>query len=243
MGMPVVVDIPEDGASTEILERVFSYLKYTDEKFSPFKETSEITAINKGLIGREGWSEEMKTIINLSKQTENDTNGYFNIELENGKFDISGMVKGWAINEAAKMLDEAGFKNFYVDVGGDIEMRGKNLEGKKWRVGIQNPFNPMEVIKVVHLSNKGIATSGTYIRGEHIYNPIQNNSPANEIVSLTIIGPNVYEADRFATASFAMGNDGIAFVEGVAGLEGYAIDKSGIATMTSGFEKYTNQNA
>jgi len=56
---------------------------------------------------------------------------------------------------------------------------------------------------VVYVTDEGIATSGTYLRGEHIYNP-KTGEAASEIVSLTVIGPNIYEADRFATAAFAM---------------------------------------
>ncbi len=55
---------------------------------------------------------------------------------------------------------------------------------------------------------------------------------------MTVIGPDVYEADRFATAAFAMGRMGVAFVEGLDGFEGYMIDAQGIATYTSGFERY-----
>jgi thiamine biosynthesis lipoprotein len=58
-------------------------------------------------------------------------------------------------------------------------------------------------------------------------------------VSITVIGPDVLEADRFATAAFAMGKGGIAFIENLPGFEGYAIDAQGIATMTSGFGAYT----
>ena len=83
-----------------------------------------------------------------------------------------------------------------------------------------------------------MATSGTYIRGQHIYNPFERSQPITEIVSLTVIGPNVYEADRFATAAFAMGRVCIDFIEQQNGLEGYMIDQDGIATLTSGFEKY-----
>ncbi|MEK7089208.1 MAG: FAD:protein FMN transferase, partial [Patescibacteria group bacterium] len=57
-----------------------------------------------------------------------------------GVFDPSGVVKGWSIHQASKMLDTKGFKNFYVDAGGDIEVCGKNAEGELWRIGIRNPF-------------------------------------------------------------------------------------------------------
>ena len=70
---------------------------------------------------------------------------------------------------------------------------------------------------------------------QHIYNPHAPEQALGDIVSLTIIGPDVLEADRFATGAFAMGADGIQFIERQAGLEGYAIDAAGIATMTSGF--------
>ena len=60
----------------------------------------------------------------------------------------------------------------------------------------------------------------------------------NEIVSISVIGPNVFEADRFATAAFAMQRKGINFIEKLDGFEAYMIDKNGIATMTSKFEKY-----
>jgi thiamine biosynthesis lipoprotein len=128
--------------------------------------------------------------------------------------------------------------NFYVDAGGDVEVNGKNSRGENWRVGIQNPFNPREIVKVLSVSNCGVATSGTYVRGQHIYNPKQAGHDITDVVGLTVIGPNIYEADRFATAAFAMGRAGIVFVERLEGCEGYMIDRRGQATFTSGFTRY-----
>lgn len=88
------------------------------------------------------------------------------------------------------------------------------------------------------LSNAGIATSGTYIRGQHIYNPRDAADPLTDVVSLTVIGPDVYEADRFATAAFAMGRQGIYYIEKLADFEGYMIDRTGQATFTSGLGRY-----
>jgi len=68
------------------------------------------------------------------------------------------------------------------------------------------------------------------------------NEPIKDIVSLTVIGPNIYEADRFVTAAFAMGKEGIYFIEKLDGFEGYMIDSNGLATFTSGFEKYVKNN-
>jgi thiamine biosynthesis lipoprotein len=76
------------------------------------------------------------------------------------------------------------------------------------------------------------------VRGQHIYNPHQSHTPIRDIVSLTVIGPDIYEADRFATAAFAMGRQGIQFIEHLQGFEGYLIDAQARATFTSGFERY-----
>ena len=146
-------------------------------------------------------------------------------------------MKGWAIQKAADLLREKGFRSFYIDAGGDVQVYGKNSLEKPWRIGIRNPFDAKQFVKVVTIADKGIATSGTYERGAHVYDPVTKKK-LDEIVSLTVIGSNVYEADRFATAAFAMGRKGIEFIEQLAGFEAYQIDKNGQAAYTSGFENY-----
>ena len=237
MSMPVVVEIVDQGATGEVFEEIFNYLISIDNRFSVYKKDSEITLYNEGKISKENLSEEMREVFELSEKTKNETGGFFDIEYE-GKIDPSGLVKGWAIHNAAEILRKKGFKNFYVEIAGDIEVAGLNKENKKWAIGIRNPFNKQENVKIVYLSDKGIATSGNYERGEHIYNP-KDKKRANEIESITIIGPNVYEADRFATACFAMGKNGIEFIRNLADFEGYMIGHNKIATFTGDFEQYT----
>lgn len=239
MGMPVYVEIGDDEATQELFDEVFSYFTYVDEKFSTYKDTSEISAVNRGEILTEDQSEDMKLVFELSEETKRITEGYFDIVGRDGKYDPSGLVKGWAIYNAANILKERGVKNYYVEAGGDIEVCGNNAHGEFWRIGIENPMSKQhEIVKVVELRNCGIATSGTAIRGQHIYNPMDKGATFDDILSLTVIGPNIYEADRFATAAFAMGRKGIEFIEGLKGFEGYQIDYAGIATMTSGFAQY-----
>jgi len=238
MGMPVTLEVIGVSGIKEAIDKVYDYLKYVDEQFSPFKRTSELTRINRGELDKDNWSDDMKEIFELSERTKKETDGYFDIITPDGKYNPSGLVKGWAIWNAAKLLGKLGFKDFYVDAGGDIQMSGKNSDGEEWSVGIRNPFNVREIVKVIHPLGRGVATSGTYERGQHIWNPRKKTEPIIDIVSLTVVGPNVYEADRFATAAFAMGKEGIGFIEILNGFEGYMIDKNGIATMTSGFERY-----
>ena len=236
MGMPITIDVVDFQVTQDDLDNVFAYFVSVDETFSTYKETSEITKINRGELLPAHYSEDMKTILTLSAQTKKETDGYFDIWHE-GKYDPSGIVKGWAIQNAASMLTAGGFRNFYIDAGGDIQVAGNN-DGHPWRVGIRNPFNRSEHVKVLALTHQGVATSGTAIRGQHIYDPYNRTMPILDIASITIIGPDVYDADRFATAAFAMGKKGIVFIEKLAGFEGYMIDAHARATYTRGFERY-----
>ncbi|MBA3946783.1 MAG: FAD:protein FMN transferase [Herpetosiphonaceae bacterium] len=237
MGMPVTVEVADAGVTAASLEVVFGYFRYVDGKFSTYQDNSEISLINQGALPVEQASMDMRTIFALAEQTKQATNGYFDIR-RNGIYDPSGVVKGWAIAHAAGMLRQAGFKNYYVDAGGDIQAAGKNSHGQDWRVGIRNPFNMQEIVKVLHVSECGVATSGTYVRGQHIYSPKNDAESLKEIVSLTVVAPDIYDADRFATAAFAMGTTGILFIEQLAGCEGYMINAQGRATFTSGFARY-----
>jgi thiamine biosynthesis lipoprotein len=240
MGMPITVVVPErereDRNVDAAAEAVFAFFRRVDERFSPYKADSETSKIGRREIPPSETSPEMQEVLRLSEETRRMTNGYFNVWFQD-RFDPSGLVKGWAITRAAEMLDSAGFVSFSIEAGGDIETRGANDDGQPWSIGIRNPFDPSTIIRTVKLTNQGIATSGTYVRGEHIYNP-RTGEKANEIASLTVIGPNAYEADRFATAAFAMGRAGVEYVAGLTGLDAYMVEWSGTATLTPGFAGY-----
>ena len=236
MGMPITLEVEDATVTHSDFDTVFAYFVTVDETFSTYKVTSEISKINTGELSIANASTDVRTILALSEQTKKDTHGYFDI-YHDGVCDPSGIVKGWAISHAADMLKAQGFCNFYVDAGGDVQVVG-NKNGQLWRVGIRNPFNRNEYVKVLALTDRGVATSGTAIRGQHIYDPHQQNMALTDIVSMTVIGLNIYDADRFATAAFAMGRQGIQFIETLAGFEGYMIDASARATFTSGFERY-----
>ena len=238
MGMPVTLEVIDAHVTQQTIDKGYAYFEYVDQKFSTYKEDSEISKINRHELSLEQASADMQKIFELARETSQATDGYFDISRD-GIYDPSGIVKGWAIYNAAQILTGDGFKNFYVDAGGDIQAVGYNSQGENWRVGIQNPFSTAEIVKVLSISNCGVATSGTYVRGQHIYNPKNRNQLITEIMSLTVIGPDIYEADRFATAAFAMGREGIFFIENLDGFEGYMIDQDRQATYTRGFERYT----
>jgi thiamine biosynthesis lipoprotein len=235
MGMPIAVELV-GAEDTNLFELVYGYFQHIDETFSTYKDSSEISKINAGLP-KEQWSTEVQTVLDLCEETKQFTNGYFDV-YHDGKLDPSGLVKGWAINNAAELLQQKGLKNFCIDAGGDMQVSGANEQGEPWRIGIRNPFNREENIKIVSLQNEGIATSGTAIRGQHIYNPLDPNQTSSEIASISVIGPDVYHADRFATAAFAMGTEGLRFISSLEGFEAYLVKSDQMAIMTEGFDRY-----
>lgn len=238
--MPVTVNVGKGDIS--ILERVFQHFQEIDERFSTYNSESEISRINRGEIDPSQYSPLMQEVFSLSQETKKETDGYFDIRSLDGSIDPSGLVKGWAISKAAQLIRDLGYVNFWVEAGGDMQVGGHNEEGNPWRVGIRNPFNVNEIVKVIELSNAGIATSGTYIRGEHIYDPHTKSPAPRVLASITVVASDVYDADRFATAAFAMGKRGVEFVAAIKGLEVFAIDFDKRTTSTPGFERITQKS-
>ncbi len=234
MGMPITVEIVGLKNATTI-NAVLDYFTQVDARFSTYKDNSEISAFNRGEVLPANLSAEMKEVLQLSAITRDQSQGYFEIRKADGALDPSGIVKGWAINNAAKIIRSRGHVDFFVEAGGDVQSAGHNEEGSEWRIGIRSPFHSDEIIKVVTPRGQGMATSGTYVRGQHIYNPHEPTKLIQDIVSLSVIGPDILEADRFATAAFAMGEQGIYFIENLPGFEGYMVNAQGIATQTTGF--------
>lgn len=237
MGMPITVEIV-DSVPAETMDAAFALFEEVDRRFSPYRADSELCRHERGEIPSCQLSAEMREVFALAQLTRQETHGYFDIRRPDGRIDPSGIVKGWAVRKAAHQLLAGGAVNFQVEAGGDIQAAGRNADGEDWRIGIRNPFNDTEIVKVVRIAGRGIATSGTYARGAHIYDPTNSGHSLSSIVSLTVVASDVLEADRFATAAFAMGIDGILFIEEQPGLEGYMIGADGVATMTTGFRAF-----
>lgn len=126
MGVPITVEVVDPFVTQEDLDKVFSHFVWVDTIFSTYKTTSDISKINRGELSPAQYSDTMRAVLTLSEQTKEETNGYFDVQRD-GVYDPSGIVKGWAIRNAAHQLEVRGFRNFAVDAGGDIQVAG--LEG------------------------------------------------------------------------------------------------------------------
>jgi thiamine biosynthesis lipoprotein len=239
--MPVTVQVVDeqaaDGAADGTdgaVQEVFDDFALLDRTFSPFLANSEVSRINRGELRPEDAGQLVTQAISLCRLYEQATDGYFSAWIA-GRFDPSGLVKGWAIDRACSILDRHGYRDYFVDAGGDVQTRGRNPEGGPWRVGIRHPVERDKVACVVLASGLAVATSGTYEKGEHILDP-HDGKPAGEWLSFTVVGPDILQADVYATACLAMGVAGLEFMTRVARYEAFAIDHRLRVTYTAGFK-------
>jgi thiamine biosynthesis lipoprotein len=204
MGLPIVVDIRDEDEAGAALEALFDWLRSVDATFSTFKEDSEISRINSGRLRREDAQPQVRRVLERCELLQQETDGYFDMRTPAGSIDPAGLVKGWAVDRAAAILDNAGFHNYAVSAGGDMRVLGRAVPDLAWRVGIQHPQDRQRVAAVIETTDLAIATSGAYARGDHVWDPHSGRAPVG-ILSVTVVGPELAMADAYATAALAMG--------------------------------------
>lgn len=205
MGLPVVVDVRDQGIADEVFDEAFDWLRRVDAMFSTYTSESEISRINRGELVVGDADECVREVLARCEELRIETGGYFSARAARGDLlDPSGFVKGWAVDRAAEILHDAGARNYAVNAGGDMVLRGGALPDGRWRVGIQHPAVRDRVAKVVEASDLAVATSGAYARGEHVFDP-HTHRPPEGVLSVTITGPELARVDAYATAAFAMG--------------------------------------
>ena len=138
---------------------------------------------------------------------------------------LGAIAKGYGVDALAQLLMEAGYKNWFVEIGGEVEVRGVNPDGVPWRVGIQYPTsNPMDtrLQGIANLTEHAVATSGDYrnyieekgVIYSHILDPRSGRAVLSDTASVTVVAPTCMNADGMATALFVMGaEEGLIWVE------------------------------
>jgi thiamine biosynthesis lipoprotein len=218
MGMPIVVEIGDGGSWETVVDEVFRWFEFVDDTFSLYKAGSEISRLNRGELELEGCHPAVRSVLGRCERLRAETGGYFDARaagaafagadrLPGGALDPSGLVKGWSVEGASRILGRAGARNYSVNAGGDIRLRGGPRPGESWRIGIQHPQQRDRVAAVLVADDLAVATSGAYERGEHIVDP-HTGRPAEGVLSVSVVGPDLARADAYATAAFAMGPAG-----------------------------------
>ena len=156
---------------------------------------------------------------------------------------LGSMGKGYAVDQAVDILKKSGIKSGLVNAGGDLMAFGSKEGTKPWRIGLQHPRKPEEMIASLALKNKAVATSGDYqryfihneTRYHHILNP-EDGWPSRQAISATVIADTVTDADALSTALFVLGaKKGIDLINTLEGVEGMILSNLESASFSSGF--------
>jgi len=213
MGTTVSIDVRPPSVGHDALEAAIAWFHDVDLRFSPYRASSEVTRVGDGSLALDDASPDVRAMFTLADALRDRTDGYFDPRghRSDRRPDPTGVVKGWAVDEAVAGLRLAGARNAQVVAGGDLVALGEPEPGRPWRIGVQHPGEPGQVAAVLLVRDLAIATSGLYERGGHIRNPHTGLVPTG-LRSLTVVGPSLALADAYATAGFAMGESGIAWV-------------------------------
>jgi thiamine biosynthesis lipoprotein len=150
---------------------------------------------------------------------------------------LGGIAKGYAIDEAIKMLKGQGIESALVEAGGDLYAMGIKPGGKSWRVGIQDPYRPDNTgafLGKLNVKDCAVATSGDYqrfavINGKkysHIVNPL-TGWPVENVPGVTVVANDAITADALATALSVMGpEEGIELAQTLPGVEALIVSLS-----------------
>lgn len=228
MGMPILIEVRDDQADDESVDRVFAWFRWVDATFSTYRPDSEICRIDRGELAVSEAHEDVQWILARCETLREETDGYFDARAS-GRLDPSGLVKGWSVDRAAELLRAAGLENFAVSAGGAMR-----IVGPAWRVGIEHPTQPHSVAAVLEVDDLAVATSAAYARGDHVLDPHTGRAPAG-VLSVTVVGPELATADAYATAAFAMGARGPGWTARLSGYDAMTILADESVLTTAGF--------
>lgn len=137
---------------------------------------------------------------------------------ENIMLDCSSIAKGYAVDVVADYLASKGIKNFMVDIGGEVLVKGKNAKNDLWKIGVNTPIDDSlsvdnSIQAIINLTDKAVATSGNYrnyyykdgVKYAHTINPKTGYPVIHSILSATVVANDCMTADALATSFMVMG--------------------------------------
>ena len=218
MGMPVSIHLRGEGvddhSAEDAVAQAFATLRQMDGIFSTYRDDSDLMRLRREEVDLRHCSPLMREALAIGERAERLTHGAFTTLLPTGEgdlaFDPTGLVKGWAVDLAARPLAHLPRISFCVNAGGDLligahpDLPLVGEDAIAWRVGIEDPHDRTQIASTVSLTHGAVATSGTAARGAHLYDPA-SGTLVDRPGSVTVIGPTLLWADIWATALFVGG--------------------------------------
>jgi thiamine biosynthesis lipoprotein len=152
------------------------------------------------------------------------------------RLDLSGIAKGFGVDELARTMGAFGMKSFLVGIDGEMRACGRKADGRSWAVGHERPGrDARELMGVIELQDCAVATSGNYrhvleLGGRalsHTIDPRRGAPVDNDLASVTVLAPGAMVADAWATALMALGAERGARLARALGLEAIFVTKAG----------------
>jgi len=157
---------------------------------------------------------------------------------------LGGIGKGYAVDRAAAILRERGFRDFLIQSGGDLYVAGRN-NGAPWKLGIADPRGTNgQTFATLELGDGTLSTSGDYerffmtdgVRYHHLLDP-DRGTPATGTRSVTIVTDSAMLADTLSTGVFILGPvEGMALIEKLNQVEGVIVTAANQVLISSGLQ-------
>lgn len=229
MGMPISLALrgrhSADDVAAEAWAKVLEALRAADLVFSTYRPDSYVSRLDRGELTVMDCPPEVAEVLALGEQARRESRGAFDVR-RTSRLDPSGVVKGWAVERAARALDRLAGTDYCLSAGGDLTCRVSGPASAAWRIGIEDPHDPDKVVAVVPIRNGAIATSGLLRRGDHITDARTGRTPA-ALASVTVVHRSLTQADIDATAAFALGADGLTWLQSRPGRSGLVVFADG----------------
>jgi FAD:protein FMN transferase len=211
MGLPVSVAVrgPADLAAVDAAwAAVVAELRDVDRVFSRYRPDSVVSRLARGELTLDDCPPEVHEVLGLGDRAEQESHGAFRVRrpgLDGAlELDADGVVKGWAVQRAARHLTALPDTGWCLSAGGDMVCSTPDPDAPPWRIGIEDPHAPDRVLAVVPVTNGAVATSGTAHRGQHLVDA-RTGRPPSGVASVTVLADDLTWADIDATAAFALG--------------------------------------
>lgn len=219
------------------LREAVAELHRVNEVFSTYRDDSQVSRLARGELTVAECDPQVAEVLELGAEAERLSDGWFSLRY-GGRLDPTGIVKGWAVERAARRMALAGSTGVSVNGGGDVQLLGVPGPERPWRVGVSDPLRPgglAAVVSAAGAAELAVATSGTAERGAHIIDPRTGHSAVTDLLAVTVVAPTVTWADCWATAAFAMGSrEGLAWLESLPDVEALLITAGDEVRCTGG---------
>jgi len=203
-----------------------TFLRGVDRVFSTYRPGSVVSRLGRGEIEVSDCPPEVAEVLAIAETARTESGGAFDVRRTRPDgapvLDTDGVVKGWAIQRAARAFADLEDTDVCLSGGGDMVCRLADPGGAPWRIGIEDPRHPSRILAVLPLGNGAVATSGTAHRGQHIVDARTGALPRG-VAAITVVAAELTWADIDATAAFAMGRDGLAWLRTRPGRAGVVV--------------------